>query len=236
MKDDSMARRVNLPMLLAALLAGTSAVAADEVPETNQLAVLGRAPESASVESTLGHNTLPDAVDVVPEVNFLDNTELETRELLSTANWSAVAVFEGPCHFSDRTNDPSHTLLIYEGMQVAVNPDGRYLVSFIAESPRTPAVVRLQLRVRRLVGREQFDCGTVTLPPIVIKPASDLSDQQPSTTIRVRRSGSSHLLRRLQAESGTESLSLSRSGIARFGTIPEAANYTFSGRRADQPQ
>ena len=199
-----------------------------------QQITIGRAPESAPMESAKSFESskppgeLPDAVFEVPEVVVLDATDLDTDQKLKSEDWAFVAVFEGSCYFSERMNDNARSLVIYEGMQVAVAEDGKYVVSFIAEAPLTPVVVRLQLRVSELVNHERIDHGTITLAPIVIEPTGELSDQQPSNTIRIRRTGYSHLLHRLiNVNESAADLSLSRCGVARFGSIPEAANYAI---------
>lgn len=195
-----------------------------------QQITISRSPESAPIESTLDSCRLPDSIAKVPDDVVLDATDLHEDEVLTAKKWAFVAVFEGSCHFSERSNDNARSLIIYEGMQVAVAEDGRYTVSFIAESPLTPVIVRLQLRISELVNHERIDHGTITLAPIAIEPSGELSDQQPSNTVRIRRTGYSHLLNRLLAVNKSASdLSFSRCGVARFGSIPEAANYSIAG-------
>lgn len=215
-----------LSILVAGLFMGSPAIAQD-LPQT---VVIGRPPEAAPLETSQPSETLSDAIERIPDIDYLDGTDPESQTTLKSERWAFVAVFEGPCHFPERLNDAARSLVIYEGMQVVVDKDGRYEVSMIAEVPLTPVAVRLQLRVTEFVGNQRVDHGTITLPPIVMETSQETTDQHPSNTVRIRRSGYSHLLHRLmKANKGTiGDISLSRSGVTRFGSIPEAANYSIS--------
>ena len=215
-----------LNLFVAGLIVVGPAIAQD-LPQT---AVIGRLPEAAPLETSQPSQTLSDAIERIPDSDDLDGTDPESQTKLKSEKWAFVAVFEGPCHFSERLNDAARSLVIYEGMQVVIEKDGKYEVSMIAEVPLTPVVVRLQLRVTELVRDERVDHGTITLPPILIEPSQETADQQPSSTVRIRRAGYSHLLHRLINVNDVTvgDLSFRRSGVARFGSIPEAANYAVS--------
>lgn len=172
---------------------------------------------------------IPDAVDTVPEprrIDSLGRSEHQTRE----AESSFVSVFEGPCYFPyvgyTRYGQqvPRDALVIYEGMSVVVSTDGKYDVSFVAESPRLPVVLRLQLQVTERIGLEEHPRGTITLAPIVILPERDQERHIPGTMNRIRRTGYTHLLRQVLPTDGS-SYYIRRTGVARFGSIPEKADY-----------
>ena len=220
--------RIGVCGSLLAMTAVIIRVAAQDQPLS---AVVGRSSAMAPFEAapTTEKPSL-DSIDRISDVEDLDSSGLDGTEELKPKDLLFVSVFEGPCHFSERTNDVARTLVIYEGMQVVVSRDGRYQVSMIAEAPLAPVVIRMQLRVTEIVDNVRVDHGTITLAPIVIETNVESSDQQPSNTVRIRRTGYSHLLRRLMIEGkpSARTLSFSRAGAARFGSIPEAAKY--SGR------
>ena len=112
-----------LSFLITGLFMGSPAIAQD-LPQT---AVIGRPPEAAPLENAAESERLPDAFQEVPDVKVLDSIFIEDRtdfdddQKRDAKVWAHVAVFEGPCHFAERLNDTARTLLIYEGMQVAVD-------------------------------------------------------------------------------------------------------------------
>ena len=192
---------------------------------------VGEPPGRARVEDGKEWQNLPipDAVDTLPEPRRIDGfgrSEQRTRETES----AFVSVFEGPCHFAymgyTRYGEqvPRDAFVIYEGMSVIVSPDGKYEVSFVAESPRLPVVLRLQLQMTERIGLQEHPRGTITLAPIVILPDRDQERHSPATMNRIRRTGYTHLLRQILPEDDSTCY-IRRTGSARFGSIPEKADY-----------
>jgi hypothetical protein len=73
-------------------------------------------------------------------------------------------------------------MLIYEGMRLAIQPDGRYQVRFTAGTPPMPVVIQLQFQI---VNQCTSQLYTLTLPPITL-PAE--SKQSMSTVLHPPRS------------------------------------------------
>src|SRR5262249_7067741 len=124
--------------------------------------------------------------------------------------------------------------IIYEGMRVVYRNDGTYSVHFTITVPNTPVRLRLQLR-----GYEQFqflsgwtatsETFVLTLPPINLKPSSDELRDPRSRTYQVLHEGYSERIKEIwnaqhRRPSGVENrLVFTRSGTARFGSLPEPA-------------
>lgn len=176
-----------------------------------------------------------DSISVVPDSVVLDDVDTIASTSRSLKP-KLTSVFTAPCHFAyTRFNGydiaPIDSLVIYEGMKVIVADDGQYEVTFNCEATRIPVVVMLQLSVHEVLEeKETFRHGTITLPPFTIDPDRNLHRHRYSQTYHIRRAGYSHLLRSLFQTQTTDSqlarLSLQRHGTARFGSVPEKADYS----------
>jgi hypothetical protein len=97
----------------------------------------------------------------------------------NTGDWVTLGLdyrFDAPAHFAIPTYGLSGELLdkegavIYEGMRLAVNADGRYLVRFVVGTPPVPVTFRLQLH---LFDARERHMHTLTLPPFTIPKQED---------------------------------------------------------------
>jgi len=158
----------------------------------------------------------------------------DERRLESAFQPAFVATFDDPCEFSytgrGRYGEliSRDTLFVYEGMRLAIAADGQYEISFVSETPRLPVVVRLQLQICEKVDGLDMLRGTITLAPITLQADSTLDRHKPSQSYIVRRQGYSHLIGRLQLSEHSKAhrdFSIRRTGVARFGSIPEQAVY-----------
>jgi hypothetical protein len=142
-----------------------------------------------------------------------------------------IAEFREPAHFPwmNAWDDPTPRgeVVIYEGMRVEIYNDGRYTVRCDLESPRTVVTIRLQLRVTERLDFQDYDRGTITLPPIVIEPDLYGARHYASRTYHVERSGYSPVLRDLSARQPVN-VRLSRSGRALFGSVPAGSMAGFA--------
>lgn len=177
----------------------------------------------------------------LPQVRLIQSDD-DTSEDKGRASWPWEFVFEDAARFAWVGFDAlggqleRDVVVIYEGMTVRVDGNGRYEVRFRAEAPRMPVTLRMQLN---FCGTGAMDCpGTITLPPIRIEPdQANEPSRVDSLTHEVVYVGHSESLRRLgrrvislnHANQVThEPLSLAddagvtftRSGTARFGSIP----------------
>lgn len=141
--------------------------------------------------------------------------------------FSSAAFIEYPRFTLDGERVPGNGLIIYEGMQLVVDPDsGKYDLTFTVTLPEMPANLRLQLVFRNKTG----EAYTLTLPPIRLEPKRDAKAGDPAGwTYNVSHRGYSTLFRTVKspvhrAADGehpaqiTSAWTLSRSGTARFGT------------------
>jgi hypothetical protein len=109
-------------------------------------------------------------------------------------------------------------VVIYEGMRLAIRPDGRYQVRFVAETPAMPVTMRLQF-----ILADQWTGTTVplTLPPITIpaEPSPKRSATQGTVRPVAARQQNIHHEGRLPIlDLSPEGLQVvSRSGVARIG-------------------
>ncbi len=142
--------------------------------------------------------------------------------------FSAAAFIEYPRFTLDGERVPGNGLIIYEGMQLVVDPDsGKYDLTFNATVPDMPANLRLQLVFSN--GKERY---TLTLPPMRLEPKRDAKAGDPTAwTFNVAHRGYSTLFvkeanRKIvyRAHEGnaptviTQNWELTRVGTARFGT------------------
>ena len=208
---------------------------ADEVLHPDTLKVpelrfsIGDIPYRAILSKPLeGKPEFTVSINSVPRNQWVESVEMKNQAIKA----DHVAVFEDPCHF-DYTLFGRHSrhvresLLVYEGMRIAVKTDGYYEVSFAAEVPRIPVVLRLWLEVSTTVDGQTLRRGSISLPPVVFEPQTSLSRHQPGRTVIVTRRGHSHLLRRIIQHESAEGISFARNGRARFGSIPPRGEYSI---------
>ena len=109
-------------------------------------------------------------------------------------------------------------VVIYEGMRLAIRPDGRYQVRFVAETPAMPVTMRLQF-----ILADQWTGAIVplTLPPITIPAEPSPKKSATQGTVRpvaARQQNIHHEGRLPILDLSPEGLQVvSRSGVARFG-------------------
>ena len=156
-------------------------------------------------------------------------------------------MFDSPCRFeycihnADGSSTVVDQLIIYEGMSVCCFADGRYKVSLAAETPQMPVVVRLQLSFSPAESIDFARGGTITLPPLTLNSEDYSERHQPSRTVRATQRGYSFRLKQLLTTSSTVfpgrqlEISLSRDGIARFGSVPERAEYSVLPLENSEP-
>ena len=191
---------------------------------------IGDVPHRADLRPPLpGQPQSTDAFNSVPEIREIDSIAISD----TSAQANFLAVFEDPCHFNyvlpGRYSQQivRDTLLVYEGMEIAVTEDGSYTVSFIAEVPQIPVVLNLQLSVSTSVNGATLPRGTITLPPVVIESRTLVSRDQPGRSVKVTRKGYSQLLHRIIANESATGISFKRAGNARFGSVPPEAKYSI---------
>jgi len=106
-------------------------------------------------------------------------------------------------------------LVIYEGMRVTADADGRYRVEFLAEAPTVETLLRLQLILVKNCGNKTTRVGTVTLRPVSIKPDAKGALRM----VRITQTGYSPYFR--TACKCSKNIRIARVGTARFGSRPE---------------
>jgi len=106
-------------------------------------------------------------------------------------------------------------LVIYEGMRVTADIDGRYCVEFLAEAPPVETLLRMQLILVKGYGDKTSRVGTVTLRPVSIKPDAKGAPRM----VRIMQTGYSPYFR--TACERSENIRIVRVGTARFGSRPE---------------
>lgn len=197
--------------------------------------VAGKVPDSFTSE--------PQSVDIRSFSNDYGQTAGSEQSSSQTATADRVAVFTQACHFP--LTGPGRygqrivrdALVIYEGMQLAIQSNGEYELRFVAEIPRTAAVVRLQFQVSRDDGTP---LATITIPPVTIDPDRNLGRHNPGHSVVVSHRGYSHGLnrairQRVLSDANRKNVnnhdlkvSVSRSGVVRFGSVPEKGEYSIS--------
>jgi hypothetical protein len=145
--------------------------------------------------------------------------------------FSSPAHIEYPRFTLDGVRVPGNGVVIYEGMQLTVNPEsGKYDLTFTATVPEMAVNLRLQLVFRN--PKNASETYSLTLPPIRLEPKRDAKPGDPTAwTFSVAHRGYSTLfvyknyrpaLNRAADEKFPERIDatwqLSRSGTARFGT------------------
>ena len=137
----------------------------------------------------------------------------------------AVATFRDACHFPAELGTAAPGVVIYEGMQLALQSNGDYGVSFFAEIPRSCVTVRLRFVVWGVESGEFVRLGSINVAPVVLKSSSLLSSQFGSETVRVQASGNSAAIPELLKSN--QRVVVRRSGTARFGMVPERGVSSF---------
>lgn len=145
--------------------------------------------------------------------------------------FSSAAHVEYPRFTLDGERVPGNGVVIYEGMQLTVNPDtGKYDLTFTATVPEMAVNLRLQLVFRN--PKNAGETYTLTLPPIRLEPKRDAKAGDPTAwTFTVAHRGYSTLFVREQHRPELRraaddhrparidaSWQVSRTGTARFGT------------------
>ncbi|MEZ6124610.1 MAG: hypothetical protein R3C49_15735 [Planctomycetaceae bacterium] len=199
-----------------------------------QNGVAGKVPDSFTSE--------PQHTEIRSLSNEYGQTEGSEQSSSQTATADRVAVFTQACHFP--LTGPGRygqrivrdALVIYEGMQLAIQSNGKYELRFVAEVPRTAAVVRLQFQVS---GDDGTPLATITIPPVTIDPDRNLGRHNPGHSVVVSHRGYSHGLNRAirqrvlsdanrkNVNNHDLNVSVSRSGVVRFGSVPEKGEYSI---------
>lgn len=116
---------------------------------------------------------------------------------------------------------PEATAVIYEGMAIRVEADGRFTVRFLLETPQIKTIVRLQFTVFDHARGTPRALGTITLPPLEFDPDTTRSHSGRSVVWKAEQSGYSPILQCLGEYGGNPcSLEVQRHGVAQFGSIP----------------
>lgn len=155
------------------------------------------------------------------------------HQLLQTVVYRKPAHFPMPRYTEEGGLIPSEGVLIYEDMRVLLYDGGRYKVCFNVSTPNMPVTLRIQLHLQRDFDLHDADFqeATLTLPPIII-----LAREEPSTTLfardrnqgnwqgritHIEHEGRSDWLAQYAAHRRTNLLKIARSGVARFGSVPD---------------
>jgi hypothetical protein len=199
-----------------------------------------QAAEFESVEITSGGTTsLEDDVDEtgsatlqLPQVTRLEKFSVhlpDSDEQSSTNpppknNKVRRALFCGPARFprsycnAVSCGGSYDGVVVYEGMEFHIHKGGEYTVSMNLSSPAMPVTLRMQLRVTADCEKETC-CGptTLTLRPIVIRPAVDTaSGQMLPGEYQVTVHGFNPCLAECRMK-GCQEIQVERFGVARFG-------------------
>lgn len=125
--------------------------------------------------------------------------------------------FAAPAHFPLTEFGPEgesierEGAVIYEGMRLSVDPEGRYELQFVVTTPALPTRLRLQLEIVHEIGAEAHT-HTLTLPPIEIPHGFS---ETGTSSFAVNARGFSPVLR--DAARTRSILEVRRMGTARFG-------------------
>jgi hypothetical protein len=117
--------------------------------------------------------------------------------------------------------------IIYEGMRIVHRREGTFSIHFTATRPNTAVRLRLQFQILDAAGNFK---GTITLPIITLRPATDDLTDPGTRTYHVQHDGYSETIREMwcgknpihQCVDPTPFIRFARSGTARFGTMPES--------------
>jgi len=164
-------------------------------------AVAGSSVRASSQEIVVGKQYLRRHVDPffrqplvssIPSAERLGDSALQPRGASDDSNrfldngFVLDYRFDHPARFPLPSWGPYHEylerpgVLIYEGMRLAIRPDGRYQVRFTIGTPAVPVTLQIQFELADHCTNQTY---TLTLPPITIpsetKPRSTTAGQLP---------------------------------------------------------